>query len=67
MPAVIVQAGALGDVIRMGVVDEVLYLFAVFLLILSLIFIVDLGLDIEKGIASVAAALSAMALGKSRQ
>lgn len=62
MSPIVVQTCALSNIIRMGVVDEILYLFTVFLLILSLVFVVDLGLDIEEGIAPVALAFSTMTL-----
>lgn len=61
MPPVI-ESGGVCDIVRMIVVDEVFYLFNVFLLILAIFFIVDLGFDIEKGSAPVSTALTPMSL-----
>lgn len=46
----------------MRIVNKVLDFLAVFFLVLSLILIVDLGFDIEEGVASVPTSFSAMAL-----
>lgn len=62
MPSVIVEASTFGNVVRMSVVDEVLYLFTVFLLILAIFFVLDLGLDIEEDGATIPATLATMSL-----
>jgi hypothetical protein len=54
---------ALCNVIRVGIVDEILDLLALLFFITLLILIVDLGLDIEEGIASVTAPFTPMTLG----
>jgi threonine/homoserine efflux transporter RhtA len=47
----------------MSVVDEVLYFFTVFLLILGFVLVVDLGFDIEQACrAGVSSAFAAVAL-----
>lgn len=62
MPPIIIQAAALTFVVGMGVVDEVLYFLTVLLLILTLVLIVNLGLDIEESVSPVSSSLAAMAL-----
>lgn len=63
MSSVIVKSGAFDQVIGVGVVDdEILYLFTILFLVLTLILVVDFGFDIDKGISPIALALSAMAL-----
>lgn len=48
MSPIVVEALRVGDVVGMGVVDEVLYLLTVFLVILGFVLVVDFGLDIEE-------------------
>lgn len=65
MSPIVVEPIALGDVVRMGVVDEVLYLLTVFLLILGFVLVVDFGFDIEEaGGTVVSSPFAAMALGR---
>lgn len=64
MSPIIVKSRALGDVVGVRVVDEILNLFAVFLLVLGLILVVDFGLDIEEGCPPVSPALPAMTLAR---
>lgn len=61
--AVVVEAAALLDVVGVGVVDEVSYLFTFLLVVFALVLVVDLGLDIEEGSPAVALmALAAVSL-----
>lgn len=62
MTSVIIEASALSNVVGMGIVDEVFNLLAVFLLILSILFVVDFGLDIEEGGSAILSALATMSL-----
>jgi hypothetical protein len=63
MSPIVVEALCVGDVVRMGVVDEVLYLLTVFLVILGFVLVVDFGFDIEEtGGAIVSSPLAAVAL-----
>lgn len=62
MPAIIIESSGVDDVVRMFVVDEVSYLFAVFFVILAVFLIVDLGFDIEESGAPVSVALATMTL-----
>ncbi|VUC20121.1 unnamed protein product [Clonostachys rosea] len=48
MSSVVVEAVRVSDIIRMGVVDEALYFFAVSFLILAFVFVIDFGFDIEE-------------------
>lgn len=57
-----VEILVLRDVVGVGMVDEAFDLFALSLLILVLIFIIDLGLDIEENIPSVPTPLATVAL-----
>jgi hypothetical protein len=59
---IVVKTRAFGDVIGVCIVDEVLYLFALLLFILGLVFVIDLGFDIEEGGPPVSPALATMAL-----
>ena len=62
MSSVVVEGTAVSDVIRVGIVDKVQLLLAFLLLIFGFVFVVDLGFDIDEGIAPVLATLATMVL-----
>lgn len=57
-----IEVLVLGDVVGVRVIDKTFDLFAFSLFILVLVFIVDLGFDVEENIPSVPATLATMAL-----
>jgi hypothetical protein len=62
--SVIVQSRALDQVVGVGVVDdEVFYFLTILFVVLTLVFVIDFGLDIDEGVPPIALALSAMTLG----
>lgn len=63
MSSVVVKAVRVSDIIRMSVVDEALYFFAVSFLILAFVFVIDLGFDIEESSSAVSLALLGTTLG----
>jgi hypothetical protein len=63
MSPIVVEPLRVGDVVGMGVVDEVLYLLTVFLVILGFVLVVDFSFDVEEaGGAVVSSPLAAVAL-----
>jgi hypothetical protein len=62
MSPVVIEPTTIGNIIGVGIVDKVFDLFAVFLLIFSLVFIIDLGFDIEESSSPVTSALPPMTL-----
>jgi hypothetical protein len=67
MSPIIVESPRVGEVVGMGIVDEVLYFLTIPLIILALIFIIDLGFDIEEGISLVLAPLAPILLEVSQR
>lgn len=65
MPPIIVEVAALGNIVGMGIVDEVFDLFTVLLIVFRLVLILDFGFDIEESGAVVLAPLAAMTLEES--
>jgi hypothetical protein len=62
MSSIVVKAAAFDHIVWVSIVDEVFYLLVVFLIILGLILVVDLGFDIEESRSTVSSALSSVAL-----
>ncbi len=62
MSSVVIETRTFGHIVGVCVVDEVLNLLAVFLFVFAFVLVVDFGLDIEEGIASVTTSFPAMAL-----
>jgi hypothetical protein len=60
--SVIVEVCSFGDVVGMFVVDKVANLLVFFLLVFGLILVIDDGFNIEKGISSISATFSTVAL-----
>ena len=50
---IIVEAAAVGNIVRVGIVDEVLYFFTVTNFVFSLVFVIDFGFDIEESSSTV--------------
>ena len=62
MSPIIVEVAALGNIVGMGIVDEVFDFFAVLLVVFGLVFVFDFGFNVEESSAVVLAPLAAMAL-----
>ncbi len=62
MASVIVEAGSFGGIIGVLVVDKVANLLIFLFLVFGFVFVIDDGFNIEKGISSVSATLSAVTL-----
>lgn len=62
MSPIIVEVAALGNIVGMGIVNEVFNLFTVLLIVFRLVLVLDFGLDIEESSAVVLAPLAAMTL-----
>jgi hypothetical protein len=62
MSPIIVEVAALGDIVGVGIVDEVFDFFAVLLVVFGFVLVLDLGFDIEESSAVVLAPLATVAL-----
>ena len=62
MSPIIVKVAALGNIVGVGIVDEVFDFFAVLLVVFGLVFVFDFGFNVEESSAVVLAPLAAMAL-----
>lgn len=62
MSPIIVEVTTLGNIVGMGIVDEILDFFAILLVVFGFVFVFDFGFDIEKGSAVVLTPLATMAL-----
>jgi hypothetical protein len=60
--SIVIKPAAISNVVRMGVVNEVLNFFSILFFIFSFILVVNLGLDIEEGRPTVLATFAPMAL-----
>lgn len=64
MSPIVVEMRALGDIVRMSMINEVPYFFTLSLLILGFVLVIDFGLDIEEGGTPVSPALATVTLGQ---
>lgn len=62
MSPIIVHASAVGNIVGVGIVNEILYLFTVFFVVFGFVFVLDLGFDIEESCAVVLAPLATVTL-----
>lgn len=62
MAAIVIEPTALGNIVGVFIIDEVFDLFAVLLVILTLVFIVDFRLDIEESGSPISPSLLAVTL-----
>lgn len=62
MTPIVIEPAGVNHVVGMFIVDEVFYLFAILFFILAVLFIIDLGFDIEECRAPVSTTLATVAL-----
>jgi len=62
MSPIIVHPATVGNIVWVGIVDEVFNLLAVLLIVFTLVLIVDFSFDIEEGSALILATLATAAL-----